>query len=908
MPGLEGFDRLRAVFDAVADRSPEERRRALDELCRGEPELQKEVEALLAAEAGASTFLAGLAQGAELAVPMPSLLGRQLGAYRIEEKLDEGGMSTVYLAARTDLTYQQRVAVKVFGFSPDRADLLSRFQAERQILAALNHPAIARLLDGGATAEGLPYLVMELVDGLPVDRYCAQRGLSIAGRIDLFLKICAAVAYAHRHLVVHRDLKPANILVDADGNPKLLDFGIAKLLAGGPLPLPDQATRTGLRLMTPQYASPEQVTGGVITTATDVYALGVLLYVLLTGRLPYRFDAERPGALERAITEQAPESPSQAAPQARRALAGDLDNVVLTALRKEASQRYPSVDLLAEDLRRHRQGLPVTARSATLGYRLRKFVGRNRLAVAAGGATFLVILGLAVTMTLQSVRLRRERDKAVEVTGFLEETFRSADPAEGQGKELTARELLDRGGERIEKELRGQPELQASLALDIGRAYSSLGHYEPAAHLLERSLALRRQRLGENHLEVAESLDGLAELYLGSGKVDRAETAARRALAIRRALGKEEDPANAETLNLLGLVLLDRADFAAAEPNFRRALAINRKARGPNNGRNAEILANLAVTLRLKGDFAGAAKLYREAIRIEDLQEGKDYPARSTMLSNLGVALTHLGDLAGAEAAFRESLAAAHRLYGAEHPAIALRLNNLASVLVDRGDLATAESMYRQALAMQRKLLGNDHEHVGATLNNLADLLAQKGDEAGARRLYEEALRLARRTFGDDHPRVADQLANLARLLADQGDLAAAEPLAREALAIRRKRLGEAHPDYGNSLVALGGIRQARGDAAEAEPLLRQGLTILRQALPADHPDIATAESRLGDCLAARGRGAEAEPLLRAGYQSLERKLGPKHPRTVAALQRLSAFHAAGGDRGAAAGSGGHDP
>ncbi len=902
MARAERFHRLQAIFDEVAERPTTERQRALAELCHSEPGLRSEVEALLAAEAGASSFLAGLAPAVDAAVPLPSLLGRQLGPYRIEEKLGQGGMSTVYLGLRTDLTYQQRVAIKVFGFSPDRADLLSRFQAERQILASLQHPAIARLFDGGTTEEGLPYLVMELIDGVPVDRYCQERRLPPSERIDLFLKICAAVAYAHRNLVVHRDLKPANILVDAEGDPKLLDFGIAKLLAGAAMPLPAEATQTGHRLMTPLYASPEQVAGGPITTATDVYALGVLLYVLLTGRLPYRVDAERPGALEQAIAERPPEPPSQAAPpRLRRVLAGDLDNILLTALRKSANERYPSVDLLAEDLRRHRQGLPVAARPATLGYRLRKFVGRHRLATGVGSATILLIAGLAVTMTFQSVRLRRERDKAVQVTRFLEEIFRSSDAEEGRGKDLTARELLDQGGEKILEELKGQPETQATLALTIGRAYRSLGLYERAAIFLERSLALRRQRLGEKNLEVAECLDSLSDLYLRRNELSRAEAAARQALAIRQALGGESDPAIAESFNNLGLVLLVRADFDAAQPLFREALRINRKHAGPEAAGNIQLLANLAVVRRGKGDLAGAADLYREAILLDGRHHHAAHPDSSRLQSNLGVVLVRQGDLAGAEAAFREALAVAHRVYGEEHPSIALQLNNLASVLVDRGDLATAETLYRQALAMQRKLLGSEHEHVAATLNNLADLLAQKGDPAAARQLYEESLRIVRKLFGEEHPRVADELANLAKLFAAQGDTRAAEPLAREALAIRRKVLGESHPSYGASLVSLGAIRLAQGAPAEAEPLLRQGLAILHRMLPADHPETAAAESQLGSCLAARGRPAEAEPLLLAGYRTLDRKLGAAHPQTTAALHRLVAYYEARGDSGATA-------
>jgi serine/threonine-protein kinase len=898
MTDPESFHRLRAIFEEVVERSPGERQAALEELCRGEPDLRHEAEALLAAESGASAFLAGLSPAAAV-VPAdpPSLLGRQLGPYRVERKLAEGGMSTVYIAVRTDLAYQQQVAIKIFGFTPDRAGLFHRFQSERQILASLSHPAIARLLDGGTTEEGLPYLVMELIAGVPIDQYCDQHRLTIDQRLDLFLKVCAAVAYAHRNLVVHRDLKPSNILVDAEGNPKLLDFGIAKLLAGAPVPLDPEATRTGERLMTPQYASPEQVMGGAVTTATDVYALGVLLYVLLAHRLPYRVAAGRPGDLERAIAEQLPEPPSQTAPRRlRRALAGDLDNIVLTAMRKEPQQRYPAVDFLAEDLRRHLQGLPIAARPATFGYRLRKLAGRHPLAFGAWSAAFLVILGLAISMTWQSVRLRRERDRAVQVTGFLEEIFRSSDAEEEPGKDVTARELLDRGRNRILTELEGQPETQATLALTIGRAYRSLGLYDSAVPLLERALELRRQRFGEETREVAESLDELSNLYLRRDELAKAEAATRRALAIHRALGGEKDPAIAESLNQMALILSEKADFTAAEPLFQEALRINRLHFGRDDKANVAILNNLASLQRQRGDLAAAESLYREAVSLARRVYGPAHPGTSRLLGNLAVLLTQRGDLAGAEATYREALAVAHRAFGEEHPTIALQLTNLASVLVDRGRWTEAEAMYRQALTMQRKLLGNDRNHVSVTLNNLADLLALQGNQAAAQPLYEESLRIVRKIYGEEHPRVADQLANLARVLTDQGDLEAAEPLAEEALAIRRKLLGEAHPSYAGSLVILGRLRLAQGSPAEAEPSLRQAVAIYQRVLPAHHQDTAAARSLLGSCLAARGRSAEAEPLLRSGYEDLRRGLGDTHPRTVAALQRLNAFHEPTGD------------
>ena len=391
--------RVEEIFDEVAALPAGERGERLAELCGDDGALRLEVESLLAADAGAGDFLEQTPVPpdlAEVVLPPPSAVGRRIGSWRVERKLGEGGMATVYLGVRDDGEFRQQVAIKVFGYGADRSDLLDRFRAERQILASLDHPNIARLLDGGTTEDGLPYLVMEHVDGVPVDRYCEEHGLGVDARIDLFRQICSAVQYAHQNLVVHRDLKPSNILVTADGKPHLLDFGIAKLLEGSALAGAD-LTRTGQRLMTPHYASPEQVTGRPMTTASDVYALGVLLYVLLTGHLPYRLDPDRLGAVEQAVLEQQPERPSTAVGRSistadgasaietlqdrrlARRLAGDLDNIVLMALRKEPQLRYASVELLSEDLRNYREGMPVLARPATFGYRVSKFVGRHRI-------------------------------------------------------------------------------------------------------------------------------------------------------------------------------------------------------------------------------------------------------------------------------------------------------------------------------------------------------------------------------------------------------------------------------------------------------------------------------------------------------------------------------------------------
>ena len=906
--------RIEQIFEEVLALPDGERDARLAALCGGDAALQGEVVSLLAADSGAGEFLEHPpTPPASVALPPPSALGRRLGPWRVDSKLGEGGMATVYLGIRDDGEFRQQAAIKIFGYGADRSDLLERFRAERQILASLDHPNIARLLDGGTTEDGLPYLVMEHIEGIPIDRYCAERDLGIDARIDLFRQVCAAVQYAHQNLVVHRDIKPSNILVTPDGRPHLLDFGIAKLLEGAALPA--MLTMTGQRLMTPHYASPEQVQGRPVTTASDVYSLGVLLYVLLTGRLPYRVDPDRMGAVEQAVLEQEPERPSTAASRSvsetggagppgdartalpARRLAGDLDNIVLMALRKEPQRRYASVELFADDLRLYREGMPVRARPATLGYRTAKFVGRHPVGVGLAASTFVLVLALAVVMTVQAARLarqrdeiRRERDKALAVARLLEDVFSVSDPGEARGETVTARELLDQGAARIQTELRGQPDVQAALATTIGKAYRSLGLNGRSLPLLERSLALRKKLYGEEHPAVAESLEALGLLEQGRGELDRAEALHRQALAIRRKLLGPEDPAVAETLNSLATTLFAKAQYDAAEQLFREALAINRRHFGNDHEEVATNLGNLGFLEKQRGHPEEAEALYREALGVMRRVFGPAHPMIATQLNNLGALQTDRGDLAAAEATYREALAVAHRVYGEEHPEIALQLNNLASLASLRGDNAAAEALLRRSLAMRRKLLGPEHEQVAMGLNNLARVLEEQGHRDAARPLYEESLRIQRKVFGEEHPRVATTLANLATLSAAQGDPAAAESLAQKALAIRRQTLGEAHPDVGASLVFLGSLRLAAGSPAAAEPLQQQGVEILRAALPTGHWRLADAESQLGACLAARGRPGEAGPLLAAGHEALARVRGPSHPKTIAACERLNAF------------------
>lgn len=486
------WEEVRERLADLLELPPTQRAEALAAI--GDPALRAELGELLEAADGAGTFL----EEAPL-----SMTGRRIGPYRLSRELGEGGMGVVYLAARADQAFEQKVAVKVLRRGLESADMQARFRRERHILARLEHPNIARILDGGTTEDGVPWLGMELVDGLPIDQWCDQQQLSVADRLRLFQKVCAAVDYAHRNLVVHRDLKPSNILVTDTGEPKLLDFGIAKvLLEGSDL----SETRSGSTAMTPRYASPEQVRGQGVTTVSDVYTLGVILYELLTGQAPYRLESGQHAELERVIGGEIPAAPSErvlaggsptptgeSATRLARRLRGDLDTILGMALAKEPERRYASVQQLQEDIERHLEGLPVLARRDSRSYRLGRFVRRNLPWVVTGAVFMSFLVGAVVVLGLQAQRLRAERDKAREVAAVLKELFTMNDPNSSLDHNLSARELLDSSTERVEK-LADQPELKAELLGTLGTVYLAQAEYERAEQLLRQAIQLQEAR------------------------------------------------------------------------------------------------------------------------------------------------------------------------------------------------------------------------------------------------------------------------------------------------------------------------------------------------------------------------------------------------------------------------------
>jgi serine/threonine-protein kinase len=893
----ERWRRLEGALDQLLDAEEAERPALLDRLAAGDVDFGRDLGELLAAESEARDWLErpveGFAPDLLASAARESsdrahddLVGRRLGPYRLLREIGRGGMGTVFLAERADGQFEQRVALKLVRADLRSASARRRFLDERSLLARLSHPGIARLLDGGVTEEGAPYLVLEYVEGLPLLEHVRQHRLGLDARLSLFLGICRAVEHAHRSLVVHRDLKPANVLVTAEGEVKLLDFGIARLLADGGTEARIDRTRFDERALTPEYAAPELLLGGAVTTATDVYSLGALLYELATGRRPVEVDAGSLLELERALRDQRPEPPSRRAAGSTgteagfaRRLAGDLDAVVLKALEKRPEDRYASVAELADDLTRARSLLPVRARRLSPARRALRFVRRHRLAVAVSAAAIaLVALGVASTLW-QARRALREAERVRQVKDFTLGLFESSDPDVAGGDRLTAEQILERGLERIDRDLAGQPALQADMLEVVGDVLLKLGRYDEARGPFERAVALRRAVAGESPAELGRALVRLGDAAHFRLDLDRAEALYREAAAIQgRALG-DDHPDRLATLALLGRVALDRGDAASASDQLGPLLRRSRGALGDDHPLAVEIEAALAEARLRTGDAATAERLFAHVLAVQRSRFPEVHSEVATAENNHGAALEALGRLAAAEAAYRRALAIDERLLGPAHPGLAPDLNNLASLLTRRGRCREAVEHAGAAVGIERARRHGGDATLAAFLYNFARALTCAGQPAEAVAAAREAVGLERAAFGDDHELVAASRAALARALGDSGELDAAEPLLRSACAALAARLGHGDPRRAECDVALGRLMRLRGDATAAERVLDAALESLRARC--GDADLRTAEAalelglsrlELGRAEAARGVLDRSALVLRAELPETDRR------------------------------------
>ena len=822
----ELWAQIEEIVQSALDCPPENRSALLDAACGDHAELRREVESLLATHengtfTGSPVFADGLRVLERLNAKASE--GRRIGAYRILREIGRGGMGTVYLAARADDAFEKLVAIKIIRRGLDSDELIRRFQNERQILAMLDHPNIARLLDGGSTEDGLPYLVMEHIEGDPVDAFCNSRNLTIAERLRLFQQVCAAVQYAHQNLVIHRDIKPGNVLVTTEGVPRLLDFGIAKLLAPGMEP--GNATQTVFRPLTPEYASPEQVLGAPITTASDVYSLGVLLYVLLTGHSPYR-RMSSPAEIERSVCEGEPERPSvrvvkEAPDRLSRRLRGDLDNIVMMALRKEPRRRYASVEQLSEDITRHLKNRPVIARPDTRGYRVVKFVQRNKAWVAVAAVIFMILTGGIAATSWQAHVARTERAKAARVNAFLQEMVGYSGVSPGtpnhKAHDATVAEMLDDAAQRVETELAGQPEVKAEMLGTIGGTYMTQAKYE----------------LGRRYLGEAYDLD--VKLY----GPDARQTAA--------------------VMHLLADLAYLTGDYAAADSWFQKAIPIYRR---HANDRDFEIrlfvamLSDAAFVKRAVGRPDEAEALWREALACGPRLPSKYRSQSISPKTFLAQLYLDRGDLKKADAMASEA-SQQLRMLGSDRFSLAQSLIDLGTVRRLQGRYAEADPLIEEGTNLYIRAQGESHPNVAFGLVSLAQSRYDQGRYDLAEQETHQAIEILDKLPKQTHAHVRAYV-SLGRIYVKTGRLTEAEPLLRRALAIAKQKVPQRNTYMATALGSLGECLMAERRYAEAEPLLKESYDIFGSFHVPESPALKEARERLVKLYAASGKDSPA--------------------------------------------------
>ena len=884
-------ERLSEIFVAACALDPQERAAYLDAACAGDTSLRREVEELLALDDGATgRLMERVAAGDEPPErPGSAEVPSEVGPFRILRRLGTGGMAEVYEAEQREPVLR-RVALKLIKPGMDTREVIARFESERQALALMDHNNIAQVYDGGLTESGRPYFAMEYVRGVAITDYCDRYKLDLKERLELFLRVCEGVEHAHQKGIIHRDLKPSNILVAVQGErpvPKIIDFGIAKATAQQ---LAESALRTelGALIGTPAYMSPEQADYSPleVDTRTDIYSLGVVLYELLTGSLP--FEPQSRGLagsldLRQMIREQEPPRPSARVTPGgeatvetarlrgvergtlRRQLRDDLDWIVLKCLEKDRTRRYGYASELAGDIRRHLRHEPVLAGPPSAIYRSGKFIRRHRVGVAAAVVTSLALLGGILATSWSLVRARRaeaqmrvESQTNREVLDFLVDLFAVSDPSEARGNSITAREILDRGAEEVVRELEEQPQTQARLMSAIGTVYQGLGLYREAGQMLEGAFERRQRSLGLGHPEVARSQRELALLYRLQGRLPEAQRLFEAALASYRAAGDAPPAELAEVLSGLG-------------------------------GLNYHL-----------GDYETAIAQYRQALEIRERELGVDHPEVARSLRSLGVVHWRQGDFDRAESYLKRALDIREAALGEDHPDVAASLEAMAVLYGDQGRFAEAEPYYRRSLAIREKVLGPDHPDLATSLNNLAVFYRGQGRLDDAEPLLERAASIYEQALGEDNTKVAGASLNLALLYADQGRSAEAEALCRRALAINRKALPEENSQRAEIEFVLARSLAAQSRWREAERTYLSSVVVFEHSVGATHADIAYPLHGLANLYRDVGRSAEAARSYERALDLRRDALPPTHLEVRALVDDYAAFLRSTGDPEAA--------
>jgi serine/threonine-protein kinase len=857
------WDKIQELFHRAADMPIGEQRAFLSSICNGDHELMSEVVGMLEEDAKGTSLLerdvASLASNVLTPASDSPASFPEFGSYRAVRLLGEGGMGVVYLAERKDLGNQ--VAIKVLRdawLSPARRE---RFASEQRTLAQLNHPSVARLYDADVLPDGTPWFVMEYVEGLPLTEYCQQHQSSIADRLQLFCAVCEAVQYAHSHAVIHRDLKPSNILVKEDGTIRLLDFGIAKQLEG--LEGPVHQTMTGLRLMTPAYAAPEQIRGDRVGIHTDVYSLGVILFELLTGQLPFDLSSLTPVEAASVIVEHEPGRPSFIA-RTKGAVASaaslgkgawsDLDVLCLTAMHKDRARRYRSVEALVRDVEHYLKGEPLEARPDSVTYKLRKFVTRNRPAVSFTAVVFLVIAAMAVFFTVRLARAKNaalaEAARTERIQKFMMNLFQGGDQAGGPSDSLRVVTLVDRGVQEAQT-LANDPQVQSELYENLGSIYQMLGKLDQADKLLEAALEERTSVFGSNAPETAEAMVTFGLLRDAQGQFEGAERLIRHGLEIQKRKLAPNHPAVARSTAALGKVLEDRGAYGPAIQVLEEAVRLQSTPGGPTTDL-AESLTELANSHFYSGHYAISESLNMRVLAMDRQLHGERHPVIADDLINLGAIQYDLGHYSEAERYDRQALEITQVFYGKNHPATASALTILGRTLVSEHKSDEAAGMLRQALGIEEQVYGRVHPRVAGTLNELGKIAQQQSNLDEAEADFRRMTEIYRSAYSGKHYYIGIALSNLAGVYVERKQYDTAERLFREALAMYAQTLppdhlniGIAHARLGHALVLDRQYREAQVESRSAYDILTKQSSAPERWLQMARTDLTTIDDAL---------------------------------------------------------------